>query len=187
MSQNFKCRLVIWHIYWRMEPKWKTFWNQATFIWYILRGNSLAEENRLNITPPRQLLKSVGQSRQQSNDKFFQHGFSLLGSVKYFINQFIQLDQIGQSVNCGPVSTHACSHSHVCNLYGRRLLKLPKSIIKAKSLYISFVVSNIYGTEYEIWAGFVQVGSTENYPLFGQKNQLSVRTKKLHRIKVKKI
>ena len=61
---------------------------------------------------------------------------------------------------CDVVRAHACSHSHVCSVCGRRLLKLPKSSIKAKSWYISFVMSNLYGTEYEIWAGFGPVGST---------------------------
>ena len=33
--------------------------------------------------------------------------------------------------------------------------------IQAKSLYISRAVSNFYGTEIEIWAGFGPVGNTE--------------------------
>ena len=32
----------------------------------------------------------------------------------------------------------------------------------AKSLYISRAVSYFYGTEFDIWAGFGQAGSTEN-------------------------
>ena len=32
-----------------------------------------------------------------------------------------------------------------------------------KSLYISRATSNFHGTEFEIWAGFGPVGSTENY------------------------
>ena len=37
--------------------------------------------------------------------------------------------------------------------------------VKAKSLYISRAGSRFYGTEFEIRAGFGQVGSTENCPL----------------------
>ena len=36
---------------------------------------------------------------------------------------------------------------------------------EAKSLYISPAVNCFYGTEYEIWAGFGLVGSTENFGL----------------------
>ena len=34
-------------------------------------------------------------------------------------------------------------------------------LLSAKSLYISHTMSNFYGTEIEIWAGFRPVGSTE--------------------------
>ena len=34
-----------------------------------------------------------------------------------------------------------------------------------QSHYISRAVSHSYGTEYEIWAGFGPVGSTENFGL----------------------
>ena len=34
-------------------------------------------------------------------------------------------------------------------------------VMQAKSLYISRAVSNFYGTEIEIWAGFRPVGNTE--------------------------
>ena len=34
-------------------------------------------------------------------------------------------------------------------------------VMQAKSLYISRAVSNFYGTEIEIWAGFGPVGNTE--------------------------
>ena len=69
------------------------------------------------------------------------------------------------------------------------------------SLYISHAVSYVYVTEYEIWAGFEPVGSTENFglsckflrafflmfswPFFFQK-YFSVCTKKLHNIKGEK-
>ena len=36
--------------------------------------------------------------------------------------------------------------------------------IQAKSLYINRTVSNFYGTEFEIWAGFGPAASTENCP-----------------------
>ena len=39
--------------------------------------------------------------------------------------------------------------------------KKPVHAIKLKSLYISCTVSNFYGTEIEIWAGFRPVGSTK--------------------------
>ena len=34
-------------------------------------------------------------------------------------------------------------------------------VMQAKSLYISRAVSNFYGTEIEIWAGFGPAGGTE--------------------------
>ena len=37
--------------------------------------------------------------------------------------------------------------------------------LQKKSLYISPAVSHFYGTEYEIWAGFGPVGSTEDFGL----------------------
>ena len=44
--------------------------------------------------------------------------------------------------------------------------KKPVHAIKLKSLYISCTVSNFYGTEIEIWAGFRPVGSTKkNWPI----------------------
>jgi hypothetical protein len=42
---------------------------------------------------------------------------------------------------------------------------LVDSLLGTKSLQISRLVSHFYGTEYEIWAGFGPVGSTENFDL----------------------
>ena len=39
------------------------------------------------------------------------------------------------------------------------------TILKPKSLYISRTVSNFYGAEIEIWAGFGPVGNTEKINL----------------------
>ena len=82
-----------------------------------------------------------------------------------------------------------------------------EQILETKSLHISHAVSNYYGTEMEIWAGFGPIGKTEkkiwaDYEqllrtvflcFHGQKqnlkyfkNHCSVRTKKLHKMKVKK-
>jgi hypothetical protein len=72
-----------------------------------------------------------------------------------------------------------------------------------KSLYISHAVINFYGTEIEIWAGFGPVGNTEKkigpimsnfwerfFHVFMSKifffKYCSVRTKRLHKIEVKK-
>ena len=37
--------------------------------------------------------------------------------------------------------------------------------MKSKPLFISHAVRHFHGTEYEIWAGFELVGSTENFGL----------------------
>ena len=75
-------------------------------------------------------------------------------------------------------------------------LRLPKS------LYISWVLSNFYGTEIKIWAGFGPIGNTEKnggmivsifwgfFFMFswGKKGFLKyyiIRTKKLHKMNVK--
>ena len=71
-------------------------------------------------------------------------------------------------------------------------------MFNAKSSYISCTMSTFYGTEIEIWAGFGPVGSTEkkNWADYEQlfraflkflKKYCSVhRTKKLHRVEVRK-
>jgi hypothetical protein len=75
-----------------------------------------------------------------------------------------------------------------------------------KSLWISHVVSNLYGTQIEIWAGFGAVDITEKkfgpiminfwgqffHVFMGKKSLIffeycRVRTTKLHKIKVKRI
>ena len=67
MPQNFKYRIVVWHIYLTMEPKWKTFWNQAT----KFRENALAEENRLNITQPQSFAKESWQEQAAIERQIF--------------------------------------------------------------------------------------------------------------------
>ena len=47
------------------------------------------------------------------------------------------------------------------NLNGLGLTVAAADESDAKSLYISRVASNFYGTEIEIWAGFGPVGNTE--------------------------
>ena len=46
-------------------------------------------------------------------------------------------------------------------IYLYRCRKIHKDLLYAKSMYISCAGSHFYGTEYEIWADFERVGSTE--------------------------
>ena len=64
--------------------------------------------------------------------------------------------------------------------------------MQPKSLYISLAVSNFYGTEIKIWAGFVFVGNnnkkdwTDYEQLLKAVFSCSIRTKMSNKIEVKK-
>ena len=116
------------------------------------------------------------------------------------------------SINYEKFSYH-CTSTKILSIFGNgrerevcwtvpstyHLLFFHNPHLASKSLYISRTMSNFYGTLLEIWAGFGQVGSTAQpnlllgttfdgvfYMFFGRffLNYCSIRTKKLHRIKV---
>ena len=56
--------------------------------------------------------------------------------------------------------TKGPNHFQSC-LFFQGLFAQKVSLSQLRSLYLSRAVSNFYGTEIEIWAGFGPVGSTE--------------------------
>ena len=79
----------------------------------------------------------------------------------YDVNKFSSTDS---KVNWTKVDfqvkiLHNCTSKVTTCIILRTVFFFP--CVQAKSLYISHAVSNLNGTEFEIWAGFGPVGSTE--------------------------